>query len=314
MATASPISISSHAKAGNTFDWHRLRLRCAWLVSIAFVLGLVIYGYPYYKLNLAERASSPYHALLRPSGTIGIRLGILGTVLFFGLFLYPIRKRWAWLGSIGQTRHWLDFHVLLGVIAPVVVTFHASFKLRGLVGVAYWIMIAVALSGFVGRYLYAQIPRTLSTAELSRKELESAASQLASRLQEQAMLTQDEIAPLLKLPSRQEVEQMSVLVALWSILRMDLIRPFLVSGLRRRFLSPMAKVTTFGGWLASNNQELEAVIAACRSQSWLSAKMLFLSRIHDLFHLWHVVHRPFSYSFAALVLIHIGVAVSLGYY
>jgi len=310
----SSASVVSHAKAGTKLDWHRVRVRLAWLVAIAFVFGLVVYGYPYYKLDLAERANSPYHASLRPSGNIGIRLGILGTVLFLGLFLYPVRKRWAWLGSIGQTRHWLDFHVLLGVIAPGVVTLHASFKLRGLVGVAYWIMIAVALSGFVGRYLYAQIPRTLSTAELSRKELESAASQSAARLNEQAMLAPEEVAPLLKLPSRQEVEQMSVVVALWSILRLDLMRPFRVSRLRRKFLSPMGKVTTAGGWLASNNQELEAVISACRSQSWLSAKMLFLSRIHGLFHLWHVVHRPFSYSFAVLVLIHIGVAVSLGYF
>jgi hypothetical protein len=42
--------------------------------------------------------------------------------------------------------------------------------------------------------------------------------------------------------------------------------------------------------------------------------MLFLSRIHDLFHLWHIVHRPFSYSFAVLVLVHIGIAVWLGYF
>ena len=302
------------ASPADAASWHRARIRSAWLVSIAFVFGLVVYGFPYYKLDLARRANSPYHALLRPSGTIGIRLGILATLLFIGLFLYPIRKRWPWLGAIGQTRHWLDFHVLLGIIAPVVVTLHASFKLRGLVGVAYWIMIAVALSGLVGRYLYAQIPRTLSTAELSRKELESAAGQLAARLHEQALLTPQEIAPLLKLPSRQEVERMSILVALWSILRLDLFRPFLVSRLRRKFLSPMGKITTAGGWLASTNQELETVISACRSQSWFSAKMLFLSRIHDLFHLWHVVHRPFSYSFAVLVLVHIGIAVWLGYF
>ncbi len=313
MATLSQTTTVSSA-AARPVDWHRLRLRFSWILSIGFVIGLGLYGYPYYKLDLAERVSSPYHPLLRPSGTIGIRLGILGTFLFIGLFLYPIRKRWAWLGTIGLTRHWLDFHVLLGVIAPIIVTFHASFKLRGLVGVAYWIMIAVAVSGFIGRYLYAQIPRTLNTAELSRRELEEQAGELAGRLQQQAMLTAEEIAPMLRLPSRKEVEKMSTLVALWVILQLDLSRPFLVSGLRRKFLSPAGKLMTLGGLLASGNQELEGVVSACRSQSWISAKMLFLGKIHDLFHLWHVVHRPFSYSFAVLVLIHIGVAVMLGYF
>jgi hypothetical protein len=176
MATASQTSITPRARAGVHSDperGHRLRLQFAWVVSISLVLWLAVYGFPYYWLDLAGRADSPLHAALRPSGTIGLRLGMLATVLFVGLFLYPVRKRWPWLNRIGTTRHWLDFHVLLGIIAPLVVTFHSSFKLAGIAGIAYWIMIAVALSGFVGRYLYAHIPLSLNTAELSLNEMES---------------------------------------------------------------------------------------------------------------------------------------------
>ncbi len=82
------------------------------------------------------------------------------SVCFCVLFLYPIRKHWPWLGRMGKTKNWLDFHVLWGITAPIVITLHSSFKLSGLAGLAYWIMMAVALSGFAGRYLYAQIPRT----------------------------------------------------------------------------------------------------------------------------------------------------------
>jgi len=76
----------------------------------------------------------------------------------------------AWLGRQGNPRHWLDFHVLMGIAAPVLVTFHSSFKFSGLAGVAFWIMVIVALSGFVGRYIYAQIPRSLGFAEVSLKD------------------------------------------------------------------------------------------------------------------------------------------------
>ena len=270
MATASPISIGSAtttAPRRKRYSGHQLRLRLSWLISISMMVALVIYGFPYYTLNMVQRASSPYHAALRPSGAVGLRLGLLGVVMFLGLFVYPVRKHWRWLGRIGSTKHWLDFHVVLGVTAPVVVTFHSSFKFGGLAGVAFWIMMAVAISGFVGRYLYAQVPRSLNLAELSFNDMESAANSFAALLHEQAILTAEDIAPLMKLPSREEVAGMSVWAAIWTIMRLDFTRPFLVSRLRRKSLSRMRILLTAGGWLRSNNQELEGVIAACRSRS-----------------------------------------------
>jgi hypothetical protein len=317
MATASHTSILSRAEVKPLADkdrGHRLRLRFTWLAAISFLLAIAIYGFPYYQLDMMERAHSPYHAMLRPSGAVGLRLGMLAVVLFLGLFLYPIRKHWPWLARIGSTKNWLDFHILLGITAPVVVTFHSSFKFAGLAGVAYWIMVAVALSGFIGRYLYAQIPRSLNTAELSFNDMESAANELTLQVQGQAILTAEDIAPLLKLPSREQVARMSIMSALWTILRLDLSRPFLVSRLRRKSLTPFEILRTVGGLLRSKNYELEGAIAACRSRSWISAKMLFLTRIQELFHLWHVVHRPFSYSFAGLIVVHIGVVALMGYF
>lgn len=40
--------------------------------------------------------------------------------------------------------------------------------------------------------------------------------------------------------------------------------------------------------------------------------ILFLSKMRQLFKLWHVIHRPFSYSFAALALLHVIVVTVLG--
>jgi hypothetical protein len=40
---------------------------------------------------------------------------------------------------------------------------------------------------------------------------------------------------------------------------------------------------------------------------------LFLSRSEKVFHLWHVIHKPFSYTFAVLALIHITVVMMMGY-
>jgi hypothetical protein len=316
---ASIPSTTTTARAVRTFrfdaEWrHRARLSACWLLMVSLILAVAYQGFPYYRLGMADRAYSPLRPLFRPSGAVGLDLGIFGLCLFLCLFLYPIRKLWPWLGRLGKTKHWLDFHVLLGITAPVIITMHSSFKLSGLAGLAYWIMMAVAISGFAGRYLYAQVPRSLNAAELSLQDMQVLSTRLTEELERQALLRPEEVAPLLRLPDPAVVDRLSVVGALWLMARMDIARPFQVSRLRRRALSAAGVILTLGGLLPSRHLELEHVISSIRRQSWLSAKMLFLKRIQEVFHLWHVVHRPFSYSFAVLVVAHIGVALLLGYY
>jgi len=79
---------------------HRTRLFLAWMLAVAVVLVIAGYGYNYYTLGATERPFSPKHEILRPSGTIGIRLGMLGVLMFFLIYLYPLRKNGA--GSEGR--------------------------------------------------------------------------------------------------------------------------------------------------------------------------------------------------------------------
>jgi hypothetical protein len=292
---------------------HRARIRVAVLGATCLILALAAYGANYYWLNVAERPHSPKHALLRPSGTIGIKLGVLGVCLFFGIYLYYFRKRWKWLNRLGSSRHWLDFHVVMGLTAPVLIAFHAAFKFRGMAGMAFWIMVSVALSGIVGRYLYAQIPRSLTAAELSWQEMETGRGKLEQQLSEQRLFTPEVLRAALCLPEPERVAHMSLLAALGFILLFDLARPFRVAALRCRVLDYSGKLRTLGGLLSSTHRELERTIEVVRRQSALRKKMVFLTRSQRVFHLWHVVHRPFSYAFVILALIHIAAAVLLGY-
>lgn len=311
MATLSTTTVP--ASANSEFP-HRLRLSLAIMVAVAFILWLAWIGADYYRLDLDQRVESPSHASLRPSGTIGLKLGMLGVALFLVLFLYPLRKRWKWLGSIGKTKRWLDFHSLVGITAPVVITFHAAFKFGGLAGWAYWIMIAVAASGFIGRYLYTQIPRSIHQDELEAGELERESGQLADELGRQLIFHPQQLAALLKVPTAAQVKGLPLLSVLWRLLMLDLRRPLLVSSLRRAVISGGELLTTLGGLLPSRNAELETIIRNATRQSRLKTKIAFLDRIRQMFHLWHVIHRPFSISFACLIVVHIGVVILLGYF
>jgi hypothetical protein len=82
--------------------------------------------------------------------------------------------------------------------------------------------------------------------------------------------------------------------------------------LRRRLQSPAERISTLGGLLASRSAGVEAVLSLAARQSRLLVGAVFLDRTARVFHLWHVIHRPFSISFVALIAVHIGVALSVG--
>ena len=209
MSTATaptPIPVALAAAVSNPEAGHKLRVLIAYLIAIALIVGLGAYGFDYYLAGPHDRPFMAKHALLKPSGRIGLKLGMLGVAMFLVIFLYPLRKRWTWLGRIGISRHWLDYHVVLGLSAPFVIAMHSAFKFHGFAGIAFWIMLAVSISGVVGRYLYGQIPRRVNAAEFSRKELQDIQDKMAEQLAGQKMLKESDVRSALRLPSQETVE------------------------------------------------------------------------------------------------------------
>jgi len=292
---------------------HRTRVRLAWLAALAVVLVFLGYGLNYYTLSSTQRPFSPKHHLLRPSGPIGIKLGMFGVLLFFLIYLYPLRKKWTWLGRQGNARHWLDFHIVMGTAAPVIIALHASFKFGNIAGMAFWSMMMVTLSGFVGRYLYSQIPRGITAAELSRKEMVEKEEALRKQLEEQKEAFGFAVEALYHLPTAQEVAHSSTIEAIISMITIDCMRPFQASLVRLRSVGFLPWLASFCGFRATGDYKLERAITVASSQSALSKRVMYLSKTQKMFELWHVIHRPFSYAFAMLAIIHIGLALFMGY-
>ncbi len=277
------------------------------LVALAALVALLLYGADYYRLGPSDRAFSPKHRLLRPGGAIGINLGFLGVLLLCGIFLYPLRKRWGWLRRQGSSKHWLDHHVVLGVAAPVCIALHASFKFHGLAGMAFWVMVAVSISGLIGRYLYAQIPRQEEAAESSLLEFHNL-------LECQTIVAQADLRRLLSHSrAANQVRPWSPFAALLYIVASDLSRPFHVARLRLRVLGAQSTLRTLCGFLPSKHVQVEEVISLACRHALIYRRAIFLSQARRVFELWHVVHKPFSYAFAVLALVHITVAMLLGF-
>lgn len=295
------------AVRSDTERQHRRLVMIIFTVAIGVTVALALYGADYYSLSQADRPFSPKHHLLKPSGAVGINLGLLGVLMLCGIFLYPLRKRWRWLQKQGNSTHWLDHHVVLGLAAPLCIAFHSSFKFRGLAGIAFWVMLGVSLSGLIGRYLYAQIPLQVAAAELSLRIFHEV-------LERQNIIPQADLRRLLHLPASHQRSRRSAFAALGYMVGSDLARSFRVARLRLRVIGTGATFRSLGGLLPPKNVQFEGVIGLARKQALLSRRIVFLSHAQRVFKWWHVVHRPFSYAFAVLVLIHIFAAMMLGFF
>jgi preprotein translocase subunit Sec61beta len=144
------------------------------LVAIVLITFFILFyrGISYYRISLEERFYHPDHNLLKPSGILGHGMGILGTLLILiGVFTYMARKRYRFLSRLGLLKYWLEFHIFLCTLGPILVLFHTALKFGGLVAISFWSMVAVFFSGIIGRFIYIQIPRTIEGRELSLNEV-----------------------------------------------------------------------------------------------------------------------------------------------
>jgi len=126
--------------------------RLPWELILALLAVLAIAGWYLWRIRRGVPA---------PSGGLGHGLGIVGFLMMLSTeTLYTLRKR-ATRFALGPTRLWLQVHVFTGIVGPLLVVLHAGGRFHGLAGILTALTILIVASGFVGRYIYTAVPRTL---------------------------------------------------------------------------------------------------------------------------------------------------------
>lgn len=113
----------------------------------------------------------------------GHTLGIVGFILMLLTeILYSLRKR-SRSAALGRMSTWLKFHIYMGLVGPFMVLLHSSWKFNGLAGATTLLTAIIVFSGFIGRYIFTRIPRTLDGLEiegtLSQESLKRARQMMA---------------------------------------------------------------------------------------------------------------------------------------
>ncbi len=251
-------------------------------------------GWAYYGTPLRVRGYEPLHKALRPTGYIAHPLGVIGLTLLLMPVLYAVRKKWKKLKNLGSMPAWLNAHIFCGIVGPIAVTLHSSFKFNGIVSIAYWSMMAVMLSGFVGRYWYVRIPQTIRGTEMTLGDIQERLATLKKELDSATLQS-----GLLERVHQVEREATTVSEGrpLWS---------FGVKRTLRRLKRDLREAGVERGLIGG-------ILAAIEEEAWLVRRIGRLNQTKRLFAMWYVFHRPLVYVMFAVAIIHVSVALYMGY-
>lgn len=258
-------------------------------------------GMGYYVTPIQDRPFLDSHAWFAPSGTVGLAYGIIGTALMLtGLLSYILRKRWKPLSRIGKLKHWLEVHIFLCTLGPFLILLHSSFRVGGLVAIAFWSMVLVVASGVFGRYLYVRIPKTIQGAFISLDAIERRRAETLSALNNRgslhAMVAADEA-------HRTRPEQpRSLLQALALGYQWERERKERETKIRESLLR-----------VAGSAPLKEEVVELALEEARLGRQIALLQPFRRLFRYWHVFHLPLTIVMFLILSVHVTVAVLFGY-
>jgi len=282
---------------------HQVFIGLLFLVGSAAALGIAIRNFDYYTLPMEERPFHPRYDELKPSGIESHGYGIIGsTMIIVGVAMYSSRKRIRALRQVGQIRYFLEFHIFLCLVGPLLVLYHTTFKFGGLVAVSFWSMTAVVASGLVGRYLYVQIPKGIQGNELDVRELEESTIRLQKQLETEYGLDEIDIKKIDAIASPKNQKELSLFSLLFFFIVGDLT-------LRRR----IHKIVRHLHSHSVDPSMIHTVAMVAKERIKLLRRIQFLEQLKYYFHYWHVVHLPFSIIMFLILLVHVGVAVAFGY-
>lgn len=253
------------------------------LVSLLLVLGWSVHTERY----------------ITPSRGVGYALGIAGGSLMLVLLVYSLRKRWRRLEFLGSTPGWFKFHMVLGTAGPLCILYHSNFSTGATnSNVALFSMLAVAGSGFVGRYIYAHIQNGLTGRKLELEELRTEA--------EKARNTSSGVSLAPELLARLESAEQRLLNAGPRMALLGFIRPLVVSLAAMRARAQLHHYIRRSLHANSEEQDLREQARACVDRRLDATRRVAEFQGYELLSsLWQSLHIPLIFVLVIAAIVHV---------
>ncbi|MCO6416205.1 hypothetical protein JYK14_08490 [Siccirubricoccus sp. KC 17139] len=141
-------------------------------LAVSLLVTMVALFAPGFLLHAAPRF---------PGSLAGSLLGIAGALGMLLLLAYSLAKRLPWLRRRAALGAMLSFHVYAGAVGAALGILHTGHHYRSPLGIALvTVMLAVVLSGFVGRYYLVQLGSDVRDQRLELGALRARYDRLAA--------------------------------------------------------------------------------------------------------------------------------------
>jgi len=282
---------------------HRIYVWSFIIVGLTVTILLAVDGFAYYSTSIESRFFHPSHNSLKPSGMVGHGLGIIGSLMMiFGVSSYMIRKRKPRLVRFGYLKHWLEFHIFLCSVGPVLILYHTAFKFGGIVSVSFWSMAAVVLSGVIGRFIYLQIPRSIQGNELEIDDINTMSTNLTAKLKSEFGINGIISERLESISFADQFKNASLGKSLILIFKVYF-----------QSLSLLRNIYYEIDHMNLVKRKARKVKSLVKSKIVLSRRIGMLRTTQKFFKYWHIVHLPFAIVMFVIMFIHVIVTIVFGY-
>lgn len=241
--------------------------------------------------------------LYTSSSDFGYWLGVVGGSLMLVLLIYPLRKRFRALSVLGPLKHWFRFHMVAGVAGPLIVLFHATFRVGSFnAAIALASMLLVVASGIVGRVIYRRIHHGLYGSRATATELQR-------QLEEQMASLCGALAGLPAI--KREIDCFTALISRKPEGRWRRCLHFASLGVRRHLVSRRVhgSINAFDAGVGADDtathEHFRMLARTIDDTLKAMQRTAQFSTFERLFSLWHVVHIPFLCLLVVTALVHV---------
>ncbi len=253
-----------------------------------------VYGYSFLIIATIAGWLLSDEKLVDPTEGFGYWLGIVGGSLMLLLVLYPAGKKSSLLRRLGVVKHWFRIHMIFGLVGPLLILYHCNFSVHAINSmVALYSMLAVTISGLVGRYFYTRIHRGLYGKRANIDGLREEISDSKNNSRGLAVVLPKFIGELhsvsAKLTGDKFTRNIGIGYSLSWIFRYYMVRLRLYLIINKELREQVA----FSQALKSNSKSLRKTANRyAKKQVGLMRQVAQLSVYERFFSLWHLFHMP----------------------
>lgn len=256
----------------------------------------------YYRLEIHQRPAASGHGWLRPSGAVGLAFGVGATLLIACNLAYLARRsqRLTWIPGSLQT--WMTSHVVTGISALLFVLVHSAMAPGHTVGGhALGALAILVVTGAIGRYFYAFVPRAANGSELLLEEVRTQLAAISSEWDRGNRGFGQRV--------RGEIDRLMA-EGHWrgSFFR----RLYALVSSQRRMTATLTRLRAEGRVEGIPRQEIESLLRLARRAQRTALMAAHYEDLRTLLASWRYFHRWVALAMVLLAALHIATALRYG--